>query len=496
MRLFSFFLILSLGLTLSCQQEGEMGSPNNSPGNTFNGQGAGGQEFAGGDNYSEFKENPFKNVTETPVSTFSVDADGGSYANVRRFIQQDNQRPPSGAVRTEELINYFNLDYDFSNSGHPIDLNGEVSDCPWNKDHQLIRIGIKGKPIPKQELPASNYVFLIDVSGSMSGGDRLDMLKKGFKRFVDELGSQDRIAIVTYAGASGIPLRSTKGSKKDKIKSAIDQLGAGGSTAGAEGIRTAYEIANKNFIEGGNNRVILGTDGDFNVGISDRDKLVDFIKQKRESGVFLTTLGVGRGNFNEAAMEQMANHGNGTYEYIDNLKQLKKVFVYDKNRFYTVAKDVKVQVKFHKAKVDSYRLIGYANRVLDKEDFDDDSKDAGEIGADQHVTALYQIKPKSNVNYKKTPTFTIDFRYKEPDASSSQKLDLAIYDKDKSFREASDFMQFSAAVASYSMLLTNSNYKGSTSYQKVINWLDEAQLNDPHGFKSEFRSIVNQTKGL
>lgn len=486
------FLPVSILLILGCERGDDLNQLSHNSGKGGNVS----PENVSGDNYSEFQENPFINVSEQKVSTFSVDADGGSYANVRRFIQEDGRKPPQGAVRTEELINYFNLDYEFDNSNHPIDLNGEVSTCPWNSGNKLIRIGIKGKPIPENDLPSSNYVFLIDVSGSMSSPDKLELLKRGFKLFVDGLDQDDKVAIVTYAGSSGVSLESTPGNKKSKIKDAIDGLGAGGSTAGAEGIRTAYEIAEKNLVKGGNNRVILGTDGDFNVGISSEEKLIKLIEEKKETGIFLTTLGVGRGNFNEAGMEQIANHGNGTYEYIDKVKQLKKVFIYEKNKFYTVAKDVKVQVEFNEAIVDSYRLIGYANRVLEEEDFEDDSKDAGEIGADQNITALYEIRPKSDANYKNSPTFTIDFRYKKPGEASSRPMELDIYDKGIRFTDASDFMQFTAGVASYSMLLTDSQYKGNSSYEDVLDWLEKAQLKDEHGLKAELRDVVRTTKNM
>ena len=449
-----------------------------------------------GDSYNEVEENPFVKVSEQPVSTFSIDADGASYANVRRFILQENQIPPKGAVRTEELINYFNLDYEYSDSSHPISLNGEVSKCPWNTANKLVRIGIKGKPIPQNELPPSNFVFLIDVSGSMASEDKLDLLKNGFKYFVDELGSTDRVAIVTYAGSAGVVLKSTSGDNKSEIKKAIDRLGSGGSTAGAEGIITAYNIAQQNLIVGGNNRIIIGTDGDFNVGPSSQEDLVTLIEEKRDLGIFLTVLGVGRGNLNDAALEQIANNGNGTYEYIDNVEQLRKVFVYENSKFFTVAKDVKVQVAFNSANVEAYRLIGYENRVLNQEDFEDDKKDAGEIGANQNITALYEIVPKSNPAFRTVPTFTIGFRYKNPDQDDSIPLELEIFDKGASFDEATDFMKFSAGIASFSMLITNSQYMGSSDFNEILNWVDQVNLKDEHGFKSEFVDIVEKAKGL
>ncbi|MCB0517045.1 MAG: VWA domain-containing protein [Chitinophagales bacterium] len=449
-----------------------------------------------GDTYNEVEENPFVQVAEQPVSTFSIDADGASYANVRRFIQQDNQLPPKGAVRTEELINYFQLDYPYADPTHPIALNGEVSQCPWNTSNKLIRIGIKGKPIPQNELPASNFVFLIDVSGSMGSEDKLELLKNGFKYFVDEMETTDKVAIVTYAGSAGVVLEATSGDNKTKIKNAIDALGSGGSTAGAEGIITAYEIAQQNFIAGGNNRIIIGTDGDFNVGPSSQEELISLIEEKRDFGIFLTVLGVGRGNLNDAALEQIANNGNGTYEYIDNLEQLRKVFIYEYSKFYTVAKDVKVQVEFNSANVEAYRLIGYENRLLNQEDFENDSKDAGEIGANQNITALYEIVPANNPNYKAVPTFTIDFRYKNPDADNSIPLNMEIFDEGNTFTTATDFMKFTAGVAAFSMLITDSQYKGTSSYEEVSNWISAVNLNDAHNFKAEFRNIVEKAKGL
>lgn len=449
-----------------------------------------------GDRYAETAENAYIQTADQPVSTFSTDTDGASYANARRFVTQDEMIPYRAAIRTEEFINYFNLDYPTDQSTHPVSLNGEVSQCPWNTDHKLLRIGIKGNPIPDDQLPNSNFVFLIDVSGSMADEDKLKLLKRGFRQFVDQMKDEDRVAIITYAGVDRVHLPSTSGKEKDKINYAIKSLRWGGSTAGSKGIITAYEIARENFIEGGNNRIILGTDGDFNVGITDQDELVELIEKERESGVFLTVLGVGRGNLNDAALEQIANHGNGTYEYIDHVEQLRKVFIYDYEKFYTVAKDVKVQVEFNPEVVDSYRLIGYENRVLNQEDFKDNGKDAGDIGANQSVTALYEIVPKGNNEYRTTPTFEIDFRYKRTDSEESVPMSLKVFDKGKVFSDASGFMKFTAAVASYSMLLSDSEYKGYTSHDKISRWIKEADLADPYGFKAELLEIIRASKGL
>ncbi len=449
-----------------------------------------------GDVYEEYQENDFINVADEPVSTFSIDADGASYANVRRFLTVDNMIPPKGAIRSEELINYFDLDYPFESTSDPISLNGEVAQCPWRPANKLIRIGIEGKPIPENELPPSNYVFLIDVSGSMKSDDKLELLKSGFKLLVDELSDEDRIAIVTYAGSAGVVLPSTPGTDKQTIKAAIDDLGAGGSTAGAEGIVTAYEIAQDYFVAGGNNRIIMGTDGDFNVGISDKDQLVELIETKRDFGVFLTVLGVGRGNLNDAVLEQIANKGNGTYEYIDKVEQLKKVFIFEKNKFYTVAKDVKVQIEFNPNVVQAYRLIGYENRLLETEDFEDDTEDAGEIGANQNITALYEIVPQEGGDFLSAPTFTVDFRYKAPDSDTSVPLSLEIFDEGHSFEQSSDYFRFTSSVAYFSMLIYGSAYLDENSYEDVLTWLNSTNLPDQYGFKSEFKEMVERAKDL
>mgnify|MGYP006292551535 CR=1 FL=1 len=456
-----------------------------------------GYEDFSGEQYNEYTENPFLSTADYPVSTFSVDVDGASYSNLRRYIGY-NQLPPDAAIRIEELINYFYYDYNEPTTGDPISVEGEICICPWNTGHKLIRIGVKGMHIEKTELPPANFVFLIDVSGSMSGSDKLELLKGSFTKFVNGLNENDRVAIVTYAGSSGVKLPSTNcsASNKTEIVSAINSLGAGGSTAGAEGINTAYDIAVQNFIPGGNNRVILGTDGDFNVGISSQEELVALIEQKREEGIFLTVLGVGTGNLNEGMMEQLANNGNGNYEYIDNQEQGDKVFIYDYNSFYTVAKDVKVQVEFTRTNVKEYRLIGYENRMLEEDDFQDDEKDAGEIGSDQTVTALYEIIPKQDVNLKVAPTFIIRFRYKNPDEDVSNLIEMPVYDNLQSFDNASESMRFSAAVAGFGMLLIDSQYKGDITFDKVVNWTSAAKTYDPYSLKSEFVNLVQSAKSL
>ncbi len=437
--------------------------------------------------YKDYGENPFINVVEQPISTFSIDADGGSYANMRRYLYL-GQTPPDASVRIEEYINYFTFDYPEPTKEENVSLNSELSSCPWNSEHYLMRLGMKGITIPTDKLPNSNYVFLIDVSGSMDSPDKLGILKKGFKTLVDNLRDQDKIAIVIYAGQAGVLLESTYGDEKDKIKYAIDKLGAGGSTAGADGIITAYEIAQKNFIANGNNRVILGTDGDFNVGVSSADDLVKLIEEKRESGIYLTVLGVGGGNLNDHMMEQIANKGNGNYEYIDNAKQIDKVFTKEISKFYTIAKDSKIQITFNKDMVKSYRLIGYENRKLNNEDFEDDSTDAGEIGSSQTITALYELVLLDVLNKGEYATF--DFRYKKPNETQSRLITHNINTKPKEINSSSENMRFAASVTGLGLLLKNSEYKGVLNKQMVLDLGKNAITFDPNGYRKEFIELV------
>lgn len=447
-----------------------------------------------GEQYNSYVDNPFVDVAEEPVSTFSIDADGASYANVRRFINV-GAVPPVDAIRIEELINYFNFNYPEPSGEHPVALNGEVAACPWTEGHKLIRIGIKGKTIPDSELPASNMVLLIDVSGSMESENKLELLKAGFNLLVDKMSANDRIAIVTYAGESKVVLPSTSGAQKNTIKEAINQLGAGGGTAGAQGVITAYEIAQENFIEGGNNRIIVGSDGDFNIGPSSQDELIELIKTKRDLGIFLTVLGVGTGNLNEAMMEQLANNGNGNYEYIDNITQARKVFVNEFKKFHTVAQDCKVQIEFNPEMVSAYRLIGYENRMLEQSDFTNDEEDAGEIGSSQTITALYEIVPARN-SAQRAVAFSIDFRYKLPGESTSIPMALDIVDSQQDFEQASENLRFASAVASFGMLLRDSEYKGNTSYQQIKAWANAARSYDLYGLRYEFLSLIDTMNQL
>lgn len=437
--------------------------------------------------YTEFGENNFISVSEQPVSTFSVDADGASYANTRRFLNLE-QNPPVAAVRVEEYLNYFTFDYQEPEGEENVSLNTEFSNCPWDESHYLLRVGMKGKTIPEAELPDANYVFLIDVSGSMSAPEKLELLKTGFKSLVDEMRDTDRIAIVTYAGSAGLLLDTTFGDEKEKIKNAIDQLGAGGSTAGAEGILTAYQIAEDNFIINGNNRIILGTDGDFNVGPIATEDLVALVEEKRETGIYLTVLGVGTGNLNEASMEQFANRGNGNYEYIDNVQQLQKVFVNEKSKFYAVATDSKIQITFDGDQVNAYRLIGYENRALNEDDFEDDSVDAGEIGSGQTITALYELVMQDGFTQGSIANF--DFRYKKPNSISSHELSLDVVSSTNAISEASQNQRFAAAVAGFGLLMKESEFKGNTSKAMILDLLNGATNFDDFGYKAEFKSLV------
>lgn len=500
---------LSLIVFMGCESATDVGSPTNTRSDgfsTFANVSSGGSGFTGmpttsAEKYNPVAENPFVEVSKEATSTFSIDADGGSYANIRRFLSA-NQKPIADAIRTEELVNYFPLNYADPTNGESIAVNGEVSGCPWDKTHKLIRIGLKGRSIAKENLLPSNIVLLIDVSGSMSDPNKLPLLKESLPAFVDNLRAQDKVSIVTYAGQAGVPLNPTSGSEKGKIKMAISALGAGGGTAGAQGINTAYELAEKNFVQGGNNRVILMTDGDFNVGISSQKELIDLIVSKRNKGIFLTTVGVGTGNYNEAMMEQVANKGNGTYEYIDNQKQARKVFVEEFSKFYTVAKDVKIQLTFNADQVRSYRLIGYENRMLKKEDFLDDKEDAGEISAGQTITALYEIVPivalsgsgSGQVSQFTTPAFTINFRYKQPTAANSQALDLQVFDTNTPFEKASENMRFATSVAAYGLVMRNSAYKGDATYDKVRTWATTAMTYDPYEYRKEFIQLIDKAR--
>jgi Ca-activated chloride channel homolog len=463
------------------------------------------------EDYDEINDNRFLSPVYNPLSTFSIDVDMASYSNVRRFLNK-GQLPPADAVRTEELINYFTYDYAAPKPGTPVEINTEVASCPWNQQHQLALIGIQAEKIETADLPPSNLVFLLDVSGSMSDDNKLPLLKKSMKLLVNNLGENDKVSIVVYAGAAGIVLKPTNGNNKEKILQAIENLSAGGSTAGGQGIQLAYETAEKQFITNGNNRVILATDGDFNVGISDDKELIKLIEKERESGIYLTVLGFGEGNLKDSKMEKLADHGNGNYAYIDNLLEAQKTLVTEMGAtLLTVAKDVKIQVEFNPEKVQAYRLIGYENRLMESEDFNNDLKDAGEIGSGKSVTALYEIIPAGitsdfeigsidslkyqRVKIKDKTEFsdelmTVKVRYKNPKESKSLLIVKAVKSNNSDFSEASDNLQFAASVAEFGMLLRDSEFKQESTFDQLIEISQASRGEDVEGYRSEFIRLV------
>ncbi|MEO1212433.1 MAG: von Willebrand factor type A domain-containing protein [Bacteroidota bacterium] len=462
------------------------------------------------ESYAEIKENEFQHVASAALSTFSIDVDKASYANVRRFLN-DRNLPPKDAVRIEELINYFSYEYAEPKGDAPIGIQTELSICPWNEKNQLFRIGLKGKSLNIEEAPESNLVFLLDVSGSMNSEDKLPLLKKSFSLLVDNMRNEDRVAIVVYAGSSGVVLPSTSGKNKERILASLDRLSAGGSTAGGQGLRKAYDIAEKYFIKNGNNRIILATDGDFNVGESSDDAMQKLIEKQRDKGIFLSVLGFGTGNLKDSKMERIADHGNGNYAYIDNLLEAKKVLVNEMSgTLYTIAKDVKLQIEFNPQYVKSYRLIGYENRMLEKEDFNDDTKDAGEMGAGHTVTALYEIVPADVANkvvasidplkYQSlNPTetsrtsgeiLTVKFRYKEPKGKKSLLITYPVQNQVTDFADSSDDLRFSAAVANFGMLLRQSKKAKKSSWQDVVDMAKASKGTDENGYRAEFIRLV------
>ncbi len=457
--------------------------------------------------YGRITDNAYMDALNNPLSTFSIDVDTASYANIRRFLKQ-NQWPPKDAVRVEEMINYFDYDYPKPRGEHPFSLVTEVSAAPWNPAHKLVHIGLQGKVL--DSVPPSNLVFLLDVSGSMDSPDKLPLLKAAFKLLVRQLSPDDRITIVVYAGAAGLVLPATPGSKKDVILEAIDKLQAGGSTAGGAGIQLAYKAASESFLKHGNNRIILATDGDFNVGVSDTGALVRMIEEEREQGIFLTILGFGMGNYKDGRMEQLADKGNGNYYYIDGLLEAKKVFVNDlRGTLFTIAKDVKIQVEFNPAKVKAYRLIGYETRLLAKEDFADDKKDAGELGSGHTVTALYEVVPfgsKEDVRgvdplkyqetkispeaFRSKEMLTVKLRYKDPDGSVSKLVERPLVDAAVALEKTSDDFRFSAAVAAFGMVLRDSEFKGTADLAQALDLAKSARGKDAFGYRAEFINLV------
>ncbi len=465
--------------------------------------------------YDHITENAFRSAKEVPLSTFSIDVDGASYSNIRRFIR-DGQRPVKDAVRIEEMVNYFSYAYPQPSEGDvPFSITTEVGAAPWSAAHKLVHIGLQGREIAEEERPPSNLVFLLDVSGSMQSPDKLPLLKQGFRMLTENLRPEDRVAMVVYAGASGLVLPSTPGSEKEKILEALGRLRAGGTTAGAAGIRQAYSVAEEHFIEGGNNRVILATDGDFNTGVSSDAEMVRLIEEKRESGVFLTVLGFGTGNLKDAKMEGLADHGNGNYFYIDGPLEAKKVLVSELgSTLFTIAKDVKLQVEFNPALVAGYRLIGYENRLLNDEDFADDEKDAGELGAGHTVTALYEIIPVGaetdtdlpgvdSLKYQTSAEvtdaakrsgelLTVKLRYKKPDGDESRLLFEVVRAPEEGEAQLSDDFRFSAAVAAFGMILRDSAFKGDATLDQVLALARDAKGEDRDGYRAAFIRLVEE----
>ena len=465
------------------------------------------------ESYSSIAENGFHSAKNDPLSTFSIDVDAASYSNVRRFIN-NGTLPPPDAVRIEEMINYFDYHYQQPKSTDPVNIVTEIANAPWNTTHKLVQIGLQGKVIPTDNLPACNLVFLIDVSGSMYAQNKLPLLVSSFKMLTDQLRAKDKVAIVVYAGNSGLVLPATSGDKKTIIKDALDKLVAGGSTAGGEGIELAYKVATENFVKSGNNRVILATDGDFNVGASSDYAMEKLIETKRKTGIFLTVLGFGMGNYKDSKMETLADKGNGNYAYIDNINEARKTLISQfGGTLFTIAKDVKLQVEFNPARVSAYRLIGYENRLLNKEDFNDDKKDAGELGSGHTVTALYEIipvgvkdsfsdsvddlkyqKPGKSISPDHGELLTVKLRYKDPDGDKSKLLSKAVLDNPLSFNNTSDNFRFATAVAEFGMLLCQSKFKQNASYDDVISLAENAKSIDKEGYRSEFVSLVKAAR--
>lgn len=466
------------------------------------------------ENYAHFDDNGIKQVTDTPVSTFSIDVDTGSYSNVRRMLN-NGQLPVEDAVRAEELINYFSYNYSVSNSSKPFAVTTEIGATPWNPETHILHIGIKAYDISREKLPASNLVFLVDVSGSMNSPDKLGLLKSALKLLGKQMRTEDRISMVVYAGASGVVLDPVAGNETAKIYQALDALTAGGRTNGAAGIRSAYQLAEQSFIKEGINRVILATDGDFNVGTVNFEALKDLIEEKRKSGISLTTLGFGMGNYNDHLMEQLADAGNGNYAYIDTLNEAQKVLVDEmSSTLNTVAKDVKIQIEFNPAVVAEYRLIGYENRALKREDFNNDKVDAGEIGAGHSVTALYEINLVDSNNkridplrYSKAAVTGAEYtdeiallrlRYKKPDSDNSRLIERPVMTSEIENRldKTSDHFRFSASVAGFAQLLRGGKHTDNYRYDNVLELARNARGKDPFGYRGEFISLVNLAKSL
>jgi Ca-activated chloride channel family protein len=467
------------------------------------------------ESYAAFEDNPFIKVATDPRSTFSIDVDTASYANVRSYLSR-GQRPPRGAVRIEELVNYFPYSDAAPTDGSPFAVRTEVAEAPWTPSHKLVRIALKGREIPAAERAGSNLVFLLDVSGSMDEPNKLPLLKRALRLLVKQLDARDRVSIVVYAGASGLVLPPTSGADQRTILDAFDKLQAGGSTNGGQGIALAYATATRSFLQGGINRVILATDGDFNVGITDRGQLVDLIKKEAKTGVFLSVLGVGMGNYKDDALEALAQHGNGNYAYIDGPSEARKVLVQQATgTLITIAKDVKIQVEFNPRTVQAFRLIGYENRILAHRDFNDDKKDAGEIGAGHTVTALYEIVPPGApmpdekvdaLKYQRPAPqadaaatgelLTVKLRHQRPEGGPSELVEVPVQDEGRAFASASVDFRFAASVAAFGMILRDSPHKGAATMAEVVRIAEGSLGEDPGGYRREFVELARNAESL
>ena len=443
-----------------------------------------------GDRFDEIKDNDFIKTSDQNVSTFSIDADGAAYGYMRKLLSK-GMLPVASSVRIEEYLNYFTFNYADPTGDHTVAINSEVGPCPWNEGHFLVRLGLKGKSMDLSQTPPANFVFMVDVSGSMDSADKLGLLKTCLATLVDNLRPDDRVSIITYASKVEKLIESTPASEANKIKEAIAKLNARGSTAGGAAMKMAYEEALANFIEGGNNRVIMGTDGDFNVGVTSTDALLEMVQDYADKGIYLTVCGFGSGNLNDSMMETISNKGNGTYQYIDSELEMVKVFVHENSKFYSVANDTKVQITFDPEKVDSYRLIGYENRVMANEDFENDDKDAGEIGAGQTITALYEIIPAEGFESGQQVA-VFDVRYKKALGQES----ILLTDEVMSVSSDGTEISFAAGVAAYGMILRNSKYRGSADYDMAASLVEQGLAFDPHGYRAELLELISTAKFL
>lgn len=492
-RIFNLFSIALLGATVISCAKYSMGDGLAYPEFGYAAEDPGAPDPEEGDRFGEITDNPFIKTSEQNVSTFSIDADGAAYGYMRKMISKGTLPTPS-SVRIEEYLNYFTFNYDDPTGDHTVAINSEVGLCPWNEEHMLMRLGLKGKSMDLNQTPAANFVFMVDVSGSMDSDDKLGLLKSCLTTLVDNLRPTDRVSIITYASKVEKLIGSTPASEARKIKNAISKLNARGSTNGGEAMKMAYEEALANYIEGGNNRVIMGTDGDFNVGVTSTDALLEMVENYADKGIYLTVCGFGSGNLNDSMMETISNKGNGTYQYIDSELEMVKVFVHENSKFYSVANDTKVQITFDPAKVDSYRLIGYENRVMSNEDFENDNKDAGEIGAGQTITALYEIIPAGQ-STEDQQIAVFDVRYKKALGTESILLTENVFEFIAPESDQKE-LSFAAGVAAFGMILRNSQYKGTADFDMAYELVGRGLENDPHGYRAELQELITTAKGI